>query len=203
MKDNTGRWSHWSAPVQFVAGEPIAAGILDNLRITELMYNPADADISTGELNVDNDEFEFIELKNIGDETLDLTNVSFTEGISFDFANSDITTLAPGAFVLVVKNKAAFESRYGAGVSNKIAGEYSGKLANEGEKISLADLWHGTIVEFEYSDGNGWPQSADGEGNSLVPLASAILGEPDGSLNDGGNWRASTNIGGSPGRDDP
>ena len=22
MKDNTGRWSHWSDPVQFVAGEP-------------------------------------------------------------------------------------------------------------------------------------------------------------------------------------
>jgi len=34
-------------------------------------------------------------------------------------------------------------------------------------------------------------------------LASAILDEPDGSLNDGGNWRASTNIGGSPGQDDP
>jgi len=203
MKDNTDRWSHWSAPVQFVAGEPLASGALNNLRITEVMYNPADADISTGELNVDNDEFEFIELKNIGDETLDLTNVSFTEGILFDFAGSNITSLAPRAFVLVVKNKAAFESRYDAGVSNKIAGEYSGKLANEGEKISLVDLWNGTIVQFEYSDGNGWPQSADGEGNSLVPLASAILDEPDGSLNDGGNWRASTNIGGSPSQDDP
>jgi hypothetical protein len=41
MKDNTGRWSHWSAPVQFVAGEPVAAGILAELRLTELMYNPA------------------------------------------------------------------------------------------------------------------------------------------------------------------
>jgi len=200
MKNNTDRWSHWSVPIQFVAGEPIAAGILDSLRITEVMYNPADPPAGD---STDNDEFEFIELKNIGDETLDLTNVSFTEGISFDFANSDITTLAPGAFVLVVKNKAAFESRYGTGVSGKIAGEYSGKLANGGEKVSLADIWHGTIVEFEYSDGNGWPQLADGAGHSLVPLASAILSEPDGSLNDGGNWRASTNIGGSPGRDDP
>jgi len=203
MKDNTGRWSHWSDPVQFIAGEPLPANILDDLRITEIMYNPADADISRGELNVDNDEFEFIELKNIGDETLDLTYVSFIEGVSFDFANSNITSLAPGDFVLVVKNIAAFESRYGAGVSNKIAGEYSGKLANEGEKISLVDIWNGTIAEFEYSDDSGWPQSADGAGHSLVPLASAILSGPDGSLNDGGNWRASTNIGGSPGRDDP
>ena len=26
MKDNTGRWSHWSAPVQFVAGRPMGTG---------------------------------------------------------------------------------------------------------------------------------------------------------------------------------
>jgi len=187
----------WSAlnEATFVVGS-----VADNLRITEVMYNPADPPAGDP---TDNDEFEFIELKNIGDEKLDLTNVSFIEGILFDFAGSNITSLAPGDFVLIVKNIAAFESRYGMGVSDIIAGEYGGKLANEGEKISLVDLWNGTIVQFEYSDGNGWPQSADGEGNSLVPLATAILDEPDGSLNDGGNWRASTNIGGSPGQDDP
>jgi len=203
MKDKTGRWSHWSEPVQFVAGEPLQANILNELRITEIMYNPADADVSRGEMNVDNDEFEFIELKNIGNETLDLTYVSFIEGISFDFASGNITSLDGGDFVLVIKNIAAFEPRYGTGVSNKIAGEYSGKLANEGEKISLVDIWNGIIAEFEYSDDSSWPQSADGAGYSLVPLTSSILGELDGSLNDGGNWRASTNIDGSPGRDDP
>lgn len=36
----------------------------------------------------------------------------------------------------------------------------------------------------------------------MVPLDSALVGEPDGSLNYGSNWRASTYIGGSPGRDD-
>lgn len=187
----------WSAlnEATFVVGS-----VADNLRVTELMYNPAAPPAGD---STDNDEFEFIELKNIGDETLDLANVSFTEGIIFDFSGSDITGLAGGDFVLVVKNKTAFESRYGIGLSGKIAGEYSGKLANEGEKITLIDLWNGTIVQFEYSDSNGWPQSADGAGHSLVPLTSAILDEPDGSLNDGGNWRASTHIGGSPGQDDP
>ena len=53
MKDWTGRWSHWSDPNQFVAGEPLAAGILDDLRITEVMYNPADADTTKGELEDD------------------------------------------------------------------------------------------------------------------------------------------------------
>ena len=40
MKDNTGRWSHWSSPVEFTAGLPLSNGIIDDLRITEIMYNP-------------------------------------------------------------------------------------------------------------------------------------------------------------------
>jgi hypothetical protein len=203
MKDNTGRWSHWSDPNQFVVGEPLAAGILDDLRITELMYNPADADTAKGELDEDNDEFEFVELENIGDENLDLTYVSFVNGITFDFNNSSVTSLAPGEFVLVVKNKAAFESRYGTGLSDRIAGQYNGKLANGGENITLKDFWNGIIADFEYGDGRSWPLSADGAGHSLVPLDAALPGEPEGSLNYSGNWRASTYINGSPGQGDP
>ena len=82
MKDNSGRWSHWSEPVQFIAGEPLSGGILENLRITEMMYNPSGG--SAGDLT-DNDEFEFVELQNVGDETIDLSFVSFVDGIKFDF----------------------------------------------------------------------------------------------------------------------
>ncbi|MHC4518360.1 MAG: lamin tail domain-containing protein [Planctomycetota bacterium] len=197
MKDTTGRWSHWSVPIQFVAGEPIAAGLLADLRITELMYNPADA------LAGDNDDYESIELKNIGDETLDLRTVSLAGGVVFDFASGDVATLGPGQFVLIVRNRMAFLSRYGADLAGLIAGEYEGRLANGGENIELVDFWNGTVAEFEYSDGRGWPLSADGAGHSLVPLDSALLSQPAGSLNYGGNWRASTYINGSPGADDP
>jgi hypothetical protein len=103
----------------------------------------------------------------------------------------------------VVKNKQAFTSRYGSSLSSVIAGEYQGKLANDGENVALVDYWNGTIAEFEYGDGRGWPLSADGGGHSLVPLDSALAGEPQGSLDCAGNWRASTYMGGSPGRDDP
>jgi len=199
MKDNTGRWSNWSNPVQFVAGAPLAAGILADLRITELMYNPAAQPGDT----VNDEEFEFIELKNIGDETLNLSSVSFANGITFDFAAGSVKTLGPGQFVLVVKNKQAFLARYGSTLSGLIAGEYQGKLANDGEVVALVDTWNGTIAEFEYGDGRGWPLAADGGGHSLVPLESALPGEPQGSLNYGGNWRASAFMGGSPGKDDP
>jgi len=199
MKDNTDRWSHWSSPIQFVAGEPLAAGVLENLRITEIMYNPA-----PGSPYNDYD-YEFIELKNIStDETLDLTYVSFVEGITFGFDGNNVTSISPGQFVLVVKNKAAFESRYGTGFSSRIAGNFTtGKLENNGERVTLVDTWNGTIADFEYNNGRGWPLAADGTGHSLVPLNSALPGEPDGSLHYGGNWRASTYMGGSPGQDDP
>jgi len=200
MKDTSGRWSHWSTPKQFVTGEPIAAYTLNNLRITEVMYDPADPPAND---STDNDEFEFIELQNIGDETIDLTSVSLVDGITFDFNTASVTSLGPGQFVLVVRNQAAFESRYGAGLSTIIAGEYDGKLANNGENVSLVDLWNGTVAEFAYNDSRGWPLPAAGGGHSLVPLITAISGEPEGSLNYGGNWRASTYIGGSPGTEDP
>jgi hypothetical protein len=199
MKDNTGRWSHWSSAVQFTAGAPLAAGLLSDLRITEVMYNPPAA--AAGGL--DNNEFEFIELKNTGDETLNLAGVSFDRGLTFSFAGSSVTTLGPGRFVLVVKNKPAFLSRYGSSLSALIAGEYEGKLANDGETIALIDQWNGTIAEFQYGDGRGWPLSVDGGGHSLVPLDSALPAEPQGSLNYPGNWRASTYLAGSPGSDDP
>ena len=199
-KDTSGRTSHFSAPVQFVVGEPLAAYILNNLRITEVMYDPAEPPASD---STDNNEFEFIELQNIGDETIDSTSVSFVDGITFDFSSGSVTSLGPGEFVLVVKNKAAFESRYGTGLSAIIAGEYTGKLSNNGENISLIDSWNGTIAQFTYNDGRGWPLAAAGGGHSLVPLISALPGEPTGSLNYGGNWRASTCIGGSPGAEDP
>ena len=43
------------------------------------------------------DDFEFIELKNIGASPLDVTGVHFGNGILFDFTGSEHSTLAPGA----------------------------------------------------------------------------------------------------------
>ncbi|MHC4364653.1 MAG: CotH kinase family protein, partial [Planctomycetota bacterium] len=196
-KDDTDRWSRWSDPIQFVTTEALSAGVLSYLRITEMMYNPAAGG------GYDNDEYEFIELKNTGPNTLDLSYVSFTDGVTFDFNDSNVTSLDPCEFVLVVSNQSAFESRYGTGLSSSIAGGYTGHLANGGEHIELGDYWNGTITEFGYEDGRGWPLAADGAGHSLVPVDSAIAGQVDGSLKYGGNWRASTYMHGSAGAGDP
>lgn len=205
MMDTSDRWSHWSDPDQFEVAAPMAMGILQDLRITELMYNPADPPAGSPYTS---DDFEFIELKNTGDEPIeDLSSVSFTDGIEFSFADSAVTTLAPGEFVLVVRNMAAFESRYGTFLRDLIAGEYGGalntkKLSNSGERIRLEDYWNGVIAEFQYNDTGSWPVLADGDGFSLVPLDQALPGQPEGSLDDGANWRASHFVYGSPGADD-
>ncbi len=89
MKDASNRWSNWSDPVQFTAGDPTAGSTLA-LRITEIMYHPP---VSLTEDGWDAEEFEFIELMNVGTTAIDLTGLRFVEGITFDFAGSALTKL--------------------------------------------------------------------------------------------------------------
>ena len=131
------------------------------LAITEVMYHPEPDGLA-----------EFIELKNISDSvTLDLAGVTFTEGVSFDFTGSSVTTLAPGARVLVVKNLAAFEAAHSGGLP--VAGVFAAdsSLSNGGESVKLEDASGGTIKEFRYNDKAPWPTSADTEGFSLVLIS--------------------------------
>ena len=201
MKDNTGRWSRWSDAVEFVSGQPLGRGVLSSLRVTELMYNPAPDASET----YNSQDYEYIELKNIGADAIALDTVSIANGITYSFAAAApaLRTLNPGQYVLVVKNKAAFELRYGAGPAGRIAGQYSGNLSNSGETIAIEDFWNGTIVSFTYNDGYGWPTAADGGGHSLVVHDIAVEDEPFGTLDYGGNWRASAYRHGSPAAADP
>jgi hypothetical protein len=93
----------------------------------------------------------------------------------------------------VVKDLDAFEAYYGSG--HRIAGQYSGRLSNAGERIELLDAAGRTIHDFEFKD--GWYECTDGEGYSLVVI------DPTGAdLDHWANkegWRPSLEIGGSPG----
>ncbi|UCD27481.1 MAG: lamin tail domain-containing protein, partial [Planctomycetota bacterium] len=122
---------------------------------TEIMYHP----LYTGNLNDPNEEF--IELKNIGTSTLNLNLVKFTEGIDFTFP---VMVLDPGEHVVVVKNQSAFQAQYGTSINT--AGQYTGSLANDGERIKLEDAIGRTILDFEYKD--GWRSITDGDGFSLT-----------------------------------
>ncbi|MHC4478380.1 MAG: lamin tail domain-containing protein [Planctomycetota bacterium] len=175
-----GEWSALNEAV-FAVG-PIA----DRLRITEIMYHPND----TGNPNDPNTEF--IELKNVGIDPINLNLVSFTDGVGFTFPD---VNLMPGSHALVVKDQNAFAAKYG--LLSSIAGEYSGSLRNGGEQITLEDAIGQVILDFEYSD--GWRSITDGNGFSLTIIDA---GGDANSWSQKDSWRPSACLDGSPGWDD-
>jgi hypothetical protein len=172
------RTKEWSAlgEATFSVG-PVA----QSLRVSELMYHPLDS----GDPNS-----EFIELTNVGVQTISLSLVRFTKGIAFTFPDMD---LGPGQFVLVVADVNAFESSYGPGLP--VAGQYSGSLSNGGEHVQICDAMGRIIADFTYAD--NWYTATDGAGYSLtvkdVKLDPTSLSQKDG-------WRPSAHVGGSPGQ---
>jgi len=156
--------------------------------ITELMYHPPDAE------GVDGEDLEFIELKNVGGAERDLGGLSFTNGVRFTFPHG--TRLAPGKFVVLASQELTFTNRY-PGVP--VFGVFSGKLANTGERVTLIHAAGAVLSDFTWSDTAPWPVAADGDGFSLVTRNPNVNPNPS----EASNWRASRELGGSPGRDDP
>jgi hypothetical protein len=180
-----GSWQNtWSGPAQLVLYTSIPP-----LRITEVMYNPPPPPGSP----YDTQDFEFIEVKNIGTESLDLAGFQFTRGIRFEFPS---LVLAPGQHAIVAGNRPAFESRYGPGLL--LAGEYEGRLDNVGERITLIGPRGEPIHDFGF-DGNWYP-IANGFGFSIVSVDAAA---PLENWNHASGWRPSGTLHGSPGADDP
>jgi hypothetical protein len=175
--------SRWSG----LAGELFDFGE-NRLRVTELMYNPAPTEFSAYLPG----DYEYVELQNTGTQPMNLNGYRFNNGISYTFGNY---TLDAGARVLVVRNQAAFVSRYGAG--RPIAGTYSGALSDGGERVRLVGRFGEVIHDFAYSD--GWYSQTDGQGWSLTVVDPA---GPLAAWDTKAGWRASDPVNGTPGADD-
>jgi hypothetical protein len=163
------------------------ADLFNNLRITEIMYNPAGAG-----------GVEFIELRNIGAAAINLNGAYFDQGdpISNAAGNGPFifgaTILQPGGYCVITNDTTAFTALYGNGAV--VAGQYSGSLNNDGEHIVLRDSDGNAVHDFNYSDIAPWPVSADGTGPSIEALSNTLA-----LYSSGTNWRASQEVGGSPG----
>ncbi|MFT4547080.1 MAG: hypothetical protein ACI9UA_003405 [Pseudoalteromonas tetraodonis] len=190
----------WSAvnEATFIVDAAIASNA--NLVITEIHYRPLPPTPAEGDAgHNERSNFEFIELMNIGTKDVDMTNVRFTSGISFDFDDSAIGfLLTPGQRVLLVNNLAAFQFRYPSVAAADIAGEYSGNLNNDGEPLALLASDSSVIRDFTYNDKSPWPESADGDGFSLVLIYPSS--NPDHA--DPFSWRPSVSLHGNPAASD-
>ena len=185
---DTGRIVHTNAYVP----SPSPAQLY--LRITEMMYHPAPPPSGSP---YPQEDFEYLELKNIGPLNLNLVGIHFTNGISFTFrTSSPVTNLAPGQIVVLVRNAAAFTSRHGGTAT--IAGVYSNNLDNSGERISLHDAVGEQILDFTYN--NAWYPVTDGLGFSLV-IVNENADWATWDLKEA--WRPSATDAASPGANDP
>lgn len=188
----------WSALAEatFTTAERVPP-LPGEMLISEIHYNPAGPD-----------DGEFLELYNRTAKFLDLSGVRLDAGVEFLFP--DNFTLAPGQCVVVVENLAAFDARYRTAGSPwfspgiQVAGEWSGRLSDEGEMLTLLNAAWEPLAAVDYQTSNDWPQRANGGGSSLE------LRDPDAVpetaddrlayLTRAANWRSSRLYQGSPGR---
>jgi len=148
--------SEWSAmcPKTFYTAQNYS-----DIVINEIHYNPTKQIF--GMDTIDGDEFEYIELKNVGNSTIELSNCSLNYGVQYDFPFG--TKIAAGDFLVIAENRVYFNMLHGFDPGH----QYKSKLNNGGETIQLLDPFDSVIDEITYDDVSPWPTFADGDGLSL------------------------------------
>jgi hypothetical protein len=135
-------------------GPPLSRSVV----INEIMYNPISGSSSD----------EYIELYNRGSNSVDLSNWTFSGGISLTITNF---ALAPSNYFVVALSPANLVAHYPPGqlllTNNLFAKGYVGKLGNSGDRIILANASGVVMDEVTYSDGGRWGKWSDGGGSSL------------------------------------
>jgi|WetSurMetagenome_2_1015567.scaffolds.fasta_scaffold03059_2 hypothetical protein len=160
------------------------------LKVTEVNYNPVD--YINGTDTIDSKDLEFIELKNTGINSVNISGVTIDSAVYCRVPDGVI--LPPKAFFVVASKPESFYEYYGMNAS----GNFKGNLSNGGEYILIYDKSGAPILSFTYSDNYPWPADADGHGKSLVAGACLPMGNPDNYK----YWKNSLNKGGSPFADD-
>ncbi len=164
------------------------------LLLTEIMYHPEAPSLDSTNNSSD---FEYLEFRNSSSATLDLVGFKLGGGIEYNFTRSSaVTNLGPSERVLLVKNRVAFEARYGK--SNMIAGEFTGNLGNGSNRLLLTGPLGEPVSDVTYD--SNWAALADGFGFSLTLRDEFV---PTDSIASDSHWRLSSVTGGSPGTFDP
>jgi hypothetical protein len=152
--------------------------VIPALVINKINYNPV---ISDG-FPVNND-LEFIEIKNTGTTTVNLTGFYLRElGVSYQFpANSSVLA---NESIFLASNPTTFKAKYGI----TAFGQFTRNLSNSSQKLVLADGYGNTIDSVEYFDVAPWPADADGQGSYLQLIDTTL----DNSL--ASSWISSSSV---------
>ncbi len=178
---NNGSWSALRE-INFIMEESDFSG----LKVTEINYHPDD--IITGPDTIDGKDLEFLEFKNTGESSVNLSNLELDSAIHYIFPVN--TLLPPQRFYVIASKPESFFDFHGMLPS----GNFSGNLSNAGEEILLSDKDKNHLFNFVYDDGSPWPQSADGDGYSLAFDVAGGSTDPG----DFSYWTKSLQKGGNP-----
>ena len=140
--------------------------------ISEIAYQPASPDA------------EYVELYNPTNQAVDVSGWTLS-GVGLTIQAG--TVLLPGGRAVFVANDVAFRSAYDPG-TQLVGGEYSGRLADEGETITLLDDTR-VVDTVTYAPTAPWPTQAAGGGSTLELL------DPGYDNNVASSWAASTGAG--------
>ncbi|HLU47184.1 MAG TPA: lamin tail domain-containing protein, partial [Planctomycetota bacterium] len=151
----------------------------DAVVISEIHYHPPEGE----------DGLEFIELANETTTPVDLSGWAFVEGIELEFPPG--TILGSRGHIVVCVDRDAVVGRYG--IENAI-GNATGRLDNDGERITLVNHAGVIVATLRFRDRGKWPTAPDGTGHTLA-LRKLWLdpSEPE-------SWAPSAELGGTPGR---
>ena len=183
---------------------------LPSVIINEIHYNPCGA-------QGDDFDYEFVELLNIGDVTVDLAGYEFYNESAGDDQLSLVfpegTSMAAGEFIVLVVSEAGLAAYGGNGYQVFVLD--AGNFSNSGEAISLRDGFGNVVNAVDYNDAAPWPAASLGIlGNNYVEspdggcatleyipeILDLFLTTPTANGNDfGGNWQASWVNNGTPG----
>ena len=128
----------------------------DYLVINEIMYAPTVPGA------------EFVELyNNSSDFTFDLSNFRFN-GLDYTFPEGSL--IAPNSFVVLAKDRAAFDYAYGGGIP--VFGLFNGRLDFDGETLTLIEpgatpAQDVTVNKVRYENQPPWPVLGTNSGVSL------------------------------------
>ncbi|MBL9138252.1 MAG: lamin tail domain-containing protein [Verrucomicrobiales bacterium] len=139
--------------------------------INEILYRPISGD----------EAGEYIELHHPGASDLDISGWRIVDGVDFEFPAG--TTIPAGGYLVVARDAERLRALHPNLTPKAVTGNFSGSLANGGERIALArpvsrmvpdatgvakpETTWAVVNEVTYGDGGAWGQWSDGGGSSL------------------------------------
>jgi hypothetical protein len=147
-----GSWSYILDPAATFAGKVL---------INEIMFNPLDGLPA----------HEWIELKNVTTNDINLAGWRFTRGVNFTFPNVSISA---GGHLVVAAHLASFQANYPS-VTNVIGG-WTGSLANSDETVELETALGESVNTVHYATQGDWARRERGSGADLVESINRVGG---------------------------